>query len=147
MGHPLHWTVIRSSPGADRETMRVLVADDSVVVRRLVCARLVADGHEVTEAGDGQAAVEAAVRQRPDVIVLDRQMPKMDGFEVCTKLRQNPALRSVGILMLTDNRGEHTLIESLERGADEFMSKPFSPRELSVRVRLLGSRQSLAPAG
>jgi DNA-binding response OmpR family regulator len=126
--------------------MKVLVADDSMVVRRLVCARLAADGHEVFEAEDGQAAVDVALRERPDVIVLDRQMPKMDGFEVCTRLRQDKTLRS-GILMLTDNRGEHTLIESLERGADEFMSKPFSPRELSVRVRLLGSRLSLAQAG
>jgi two-component system alkaline phosphatase synthesis response regulator PhoP len=127
--------------------MKVLVVDDSVVVRRLVSARLAADGHEVIEAEDGQAAVDAAVRERPDVIVLDRQMPKMDGFEVCTQLRQDERLKSVKILMLTDNRGEHTLIESLERGADEFMSKPFSPRELSVRVRLLGSRQTLAPTG
>ena len=126
--------------------MKVLVADDSMVVRRLVCARLAADGHEVFEAEDGQAAVDVALRERPDVIVLDRQMPKMDGFEVCTRLRQDTTLKS-GILMLTDNRGEHTLIESLERGADEFMSKPFSPRELSVRVRLLGSRQTLAPTG
>ena len=126
--------------------MKVLVADDSMVVRRLVCARLAADGHDVFEAEDGQAAVDVALRERPDVIVLDRQMPKMDGFEVCTRLRQDKTLRS-GILMLTDNRGEHTLIESLERGADEFMSKPFSPRELSVRVRLLGSRQTLAPTG
>jgi len=124
--------------------MKVLVVDDSVVVRRLVSARLAADGHEVIEAEDGQAAVDAAVRERPDVIVLDRQMPKMDGFEVCTQLRQDERLKAVKILMLTDNRGEHTLIESLERGADEFMSKPFSPRELSIRVRLLGSRQSLA---
>ena len=126
--------------------MKVLVADDSMVVRRLVCARLTADGHEVFEAEDGQAAVDVALRERPDVIVLDRQMPKMDGFEVCTRLRQDKTLRS-GILMLTDNRGEHTLIESLERGADEFMSKPFSPRELSIRVRLLGTRLSLAQAG
>jgi DNA-binding response OmpR family regulator len=124
--------------------VKVLVADDSVVVRRLVCARLAADGHEVSEAADGQEAVEVALRERPDVIVLDRLMPKMDGLEVCTRLRREASLRSVGILILTDNRGEHTLIESLERGADEFMSKPFSPRELSVRVRLLGSRQSLA---
>jgi DNA-binding response OmpR family regulator len=126
--------------------MKVLVADDSVVVRRLVCARLVADGHTVVEASDGQEAVDEALRERPDVIVLDLHMPKMDGFEVCTRLRGDDALRSVGILMLTDNRGEHTLIESLERGVDEFMSKPFSPRELSVRVRLLGSRQALAPS-
>ena len=126
--------------------MKVLVADDSVVVRRLLCVRLVADGHTVVEASDGQEAVDAALRERPDVIVLDLHMPKMDGFEVCTRLRGDDALRSVGILMLTDNRGEHTLIESLERGVDDFMSKPFSPRELSVRVRLLGTRQALAPS-
>ena len=122
--------------------MKVLVVDDSVVVRRLVAARLTADGHTVTEASDGQAAVDVALHEHPDVIVLDRQMPRMDGFEVCTRLREHAELRSVGILMLTDSRGEQTLIESLERGADEFMSKPFSPRELSIRVRLLGSRQT-----
>ena len=60
--------------------MKVLVADDSIVVRRLVCTRLIADGHDVFEAADGQEAVEIAMRERPDVIVLDRQMPKMDGF-------------------------------------------------------------------
>ena len=127
--------------------MKVLVVDDSVVVRRLLCARLVADGHDVLEAEDGHVGVDVALRERPDVVVLDLQMPKMDGFEVCARLRQDPALRSVGILMLTDNRGEDTLIESLERGVDEFMSKPFSPRERSARVRLLGSRQSLAQSG
>jgi DNA-binding response OmpR family regulator len=127
--------------------MKVLVADDSIVVRRLVCARLAADGHDVFEAADGQEAVDIAMRERPDVIVLDRQMPKMDGFEVCTRLRQDPTLRSIGILMLTDNRGEHTLLESLERGADDFMSKPFNPRELSVRIRLLRARLSLARTG
>jgi DNA-binding response OmpR family regulator len=113
-------------------------------VRRLVAARLVADGHSVIEASDGQAAIDAAVKERPDVIVLDLLMPKMDGFEVCTKVREHAELRAVRILMLTDSRGEQTLIESLERGADDFMSKPFSPRELSIRVRLLGSRHTLA---
>ena len=127
--------------------MKVLIADDSEVVRRLVAARLLADGHEVIEAEDGQEAVELAISQRPQVLVLDRQMPRMDGFEVCSRLREDPATRGVGILMLTDNRGENTLLESIERGADEFMSKPFSPRELSVRVRLLGTRQALAAAG
>ena len=127
--------------------MKVLVADDSEVVRRLVAARLLADGHEVIEAENGQEAVELAIRELPQVLVLDRQMPRMDGFEVCTRLRQEPTTRNVGILMLTDNRGENTLLESIERGADEFMTKPFSPRELSVRVRLLGTRQALAAAG
>ena len=101
----------------------------------------------MTEAEDGPEAIEAARRQRPDVIVLDRKLPKMDGFEVCTQLRRDPASRSVGILMLTDHRGEHTRVESVVRGADVFMSKPFNPRELSMRVRVLGSQRPLAATG
>ena len=122
------------------------MADESPIVRSLVCARLTADGHEVTEAHDGHEAVESVRRERPDVVVLDRKLPKMDGFEVCTRLRLDPASSSVGILMLTDHRGEHTRVESVERGADVFMSKPFNPRELSLRVGLLGSQRSLAAA-
>jgi DNA-binding response OmpR family regulator len=127
--------------------MRILVADESMIVRSLVCARLTADGHDVTEAEDGPEAIEAARREQPDVIVLDRKLPKMDGFEVCTRLRRDPASSSVGILMLTDHRGEHTRVESVKRGADVFMSKPFNPRELSMRVRLLGSQRPLAATG
>ena len=122
------------------------MADESTIVRSLVCARLSADGHDVTEARDGPEAVELARLQRPDIVVLDRKLPKMDGFEVCTQLRLDPASSAVGILMLTDHRGEHTRVESVERGADVFMSKPFNPRELSLRVRLLGSQRSLAAA-
>jgi DNA-binding response OmpR family regulator len=121
--------------------MRVLVADDSPVVRRLVAARLQADGHEVLEAADGVETVEVALRERPDLLVLDRVMPKMDGLEVCDRLRADERTRGVGILMLTDHGGEQAMIDGIERGADEFMSKPFSPRELSVRVRLVGARR------
>lgn len=123
------------------------MADESPIVRSLVCARLSADGHEVIEAGDGHEAIESARRVRPDVVVLDRKLPKLDGFEVCTRLRRESGLRSIGILMLTDHRGEHTRVESIERGADVFMSKPFSPRELSLRVSLLGSQRQLAATG
>jgi DNA-binding response OmpR family regulator len=121
--------------------MRVLVADDSPVVRRLVTARLQADGHEVLEAADGVEAVDVAVREQPDLLVLDRVMPKMDGLEVCDRLRADERTRDVGILLLTDHGGEQAMIEGITRGADEFMSKPFSPRELSVRVRLVGARR------
>jgi DNA-binding response OmpR family regulator len=126
--------------------MRVLVADDSPVVRRLVVARLQADGHEVLEAGDGVEAVDLALREHPDLLVLDRVMPKMDGLEVCDRLRADDRTRGVGILMLTDHGGEDGMIEGIARGADEFMSKPFSPRELSVRVRLVGARRGTVGA-
>jgi DNA-binding response OmpR family regulator len=121
--------------------MKVLVVDDSAVVRRLVCARLEADGHEVKEAEDGVAGLESALAEPPDLVVLDRSMPRMDGFEVCTRLREMPATAEVAILILTDSSSEQALAEGLERGADDFMSKPFSPRELSLRVNLLGSRR------
>jgi|ERR687891_1533118 DNA-binding response OmpR family regulator len=121
--------------------MRVLVVDDSAVVRRLVTARLEADGHEVVEASDGMAGLEAALADPPNLVVLDRSMPRMDGFEVCTRLREQPETADVAILMLTDSSSEQALAEGIDRGADDFMSKPFSPRELSLRVRLLGSRR------
>jgi DNA-binding response OmpR family regulator len=122
--------------------MRVLVVDDSAVVRRLVTARLEADGHEVVEATDGMAGLEAALAEPPDLVVLDRSMPRMDGFEVCTRLRERQETADVAILMLTDSSSEQALAEGIDRGADDFMSKPFSPRELSLRVRLLGSRRT-----
>jgi DNA-binding response OmpR family regulator len=122
--------------------MRVLVVDDSAVVRRLVTARLEADGHEVVEAADGIAGLEAAIAEPPDLVVLDRSMPRMDGFEVCTRLREHQETAGVAILMLTDSSSEQALAEGIDRGADDFMSKPFSPRELSLRVRLLGSRRT-----
>ena len=122
--------------------MKVLVADDSAVVRRLVMTRLVADGHEVLEATDGVEAVERALAELPDLLVLDRVMPRMDGLEVCDRLRADERTRDVGILLLTDHGGEQAMIEGIERGADEFMAKPFSPRELSVRVRLVGARRA-----
>jgi DNA-binding response OmpR family regulator len=122
--------------------MRVLVVDDSAVVRRLVTARLEADGHEVVEATDGMAGLEAALAEPPDLVVLDRSMPRMDGFEVCTRLREREETADVAILMLTDSSSEQALAEGIDRGADDFMSKPFSPRELSLRVRLLGSRRA-----
>jgi two-component system, OmpR family, response regulator RpaA len=123
--------------------MRILVVDDSAVVRRLVTARLEADGHEVVEATDGMAGLEAALAEPPDLVVLDRSMPRMDGFEVCTRLREQEETADVAILMLTDSSSEQALAEGIDRGADDFMSKPFSPRELSLRVRLLGSRRAL----
>jgi len=125
--------------------VKVLVADDSAVVRRLVASRLVADGHEVVEAADGVEALERALAEVPDLVVLDRVMPRMDGLEVCDRLRADARTRAVGILMLTDHGGESAMIEGIERGADEFMAKPFSPRELSVRVKLVGARRGDRP--
>ena len=119
--------------------MKILVADDSSTVRRVVSARLAADGHEVIEAEDGEQALAVARAQRPALVVLDKVMPKLDGFEVVRALRADPATESLPIVMLTDRGSEDDVLDGLGLGVDEYMPKPFSPRELSVRVtRALG---------
>jgi len=120
--------------------VRVLVADDSPTVRRLVAARLAADGHEVIEAEDGEQALSMAQSESPSVLILDKVMPKLDGFEVVRRLREQENAPRVPIVMLTDRAGEEDVVAGLDLGVNEYMPKPFSPRELSVRVkRVLGA--------
>jgi two-component system, OmpR family, alkaline phosphatase synthesis response regulator PhoP len=114
--------------------MKILVADDSSTVRRVVRARLAADGHEVLEAEDGEEALALARTEQPALLVLDKVMPKLDGFEVVRALRAEPATRGLPIVMLTDRAGEDDVLDGLGLGVDEYMPKPFSPRELSMRV-------------
>ena len=120
--------------------MLILVADDSPAVRRMVTARLIADGHEVTEAEDGKQALELALEQPPNAMVLDKVMPKLDGFEVVRRLREHESTRDLPIVMLTGSSREDDVLDGLELGVDEYMPKPFSPRELSVRVARLLNR-------
>jgi len=115
--------------------MKILVADDSSTVRRLVAARLLADGYEVIEAEDGEEALRLALAEQPDLIVLDKVMPKLDGFEVVRILRDHEEMQAVPIVMLTERSGEDDVLAGLGIGVDEYMPKPFSPRELSLRVR------------
>jgi DNA-binding response OmpR family regulator len=99
-----------------------------------VSARLSADGHEVVEAEDGEQALTLARELRPALVVLDKVMPKLDGFEVVRALRGDPETRDLVIVMLTDRGGEDDVLDGLGLGVDEYMPKPFSPRELSMRV-------------
>ncbi len=122
--------------------MKILIAEDSSTVRRLVAARLRSDGYEVVEAADGEEALTLARDEHPDLLVLDKVMPKMDGFEVVRALREDPATRAVPIVMLTDRTTEDDVLGGLELGVDEYMPKPFSPHELSSRVRRVLSRAS-----
>jgi len=115
--------------------VKILVAEDSSTVRRLVAARLVADGCEVTEAADGEEALALARSGHPDLLVLDKVMPKLDGFEVVRALREDPQTRAIPIVMLTDRTNEDDVLGGLQLGVEEYMPKPFSPHELSARVR------------
>jgi DNA-binding response OmpR family regulator len=122
--------------------MRILVAEDSSTVRRIVSARLAADGYDVIEAEDGEQALALALTERPDLIVLDKVMPKRDGFEVVRLLRERAETRALPIVMLTERTGEEDVLDGLGLGVDEYIPKPFSPRELSLRVRRLLARSS-----
>jgi two-component system response regulator ResD len=120
--------------------MKILVAEDSSTVRRLVATRLGADGFDVVEAEDGEQAVQLATAERPDLIVLDKVMPKLDGFEVIRLLREQEETRSIPIVMLTEQAGEEDVLDGLDLGVEEYMPKPFSPRELSLRVKRVLAR-------
>jgi DNA-binding response OmpR family regulator len=120
--------------------MKILIAEDSSTVRRLVAARLSADGYQVLEAEDGQEALTLARQQHPDLLVLDKVMPKFDGFEVVRSLREDPATQRVPIVMLTERTSEEDVLGGLDLGVEEYMPKPFSPHELSARVRRVLAR-------
>jgi DNA-binding response OmpR family regulator len=109
----------------------VLIVDDDPTVREVVAAYLLASGHACREAADGEAAL-AAVRDRtPDLVVLDVMLPGVGGLEVCRRLRQTG---NVPIVMLTALGAEEERVAGLELGADDYITKPFSPRELVLRV-------------
>jgi len=124
---------------------KILVADDSSTVRRLVAARLAADGYAVVEAEDGDEALRLAVSERPALVVLDKVMPKLDGFEVVRALRSRAETKHLPIVMLTERDAEGDVLEGLDLGVDEYMPKPFSPRELSARVARALARNGYRP--
>jgi DNA-binding response OmpR family regulator len=117
---------------------RVLVADDDRIVRRIVVAKLSGLGYEVREAQDGQEALDLLVGgEVPDLLITDSLMPRMNGLELVRSIRSSPdgALSVLPVIMLTSRQGEHDVIEGLETGLDDYVTKPFSPDELVARVR------------
>jgi two-component system, OmpR family, response regulator MprA len=122
---------------ADRE--RVLVVDDDPPLRRMLQRTLVAEGFEVAVAGDGGAALVAAERSAPDVIVLDVAMPVLDGLAVCRRLRSKGL--PTPILMLTARDAVVDRVAGLEAGADDYLIKPFAVQELVARLRALTRRR------
>jgi len=126
-------------------TGRVLVVDDDLTVRDVVRRYLERDGHTVTVAGDGETALRLAAGAEPDLVVLDLMLPGIDGLEVCRRLREHSA---VPVVMLTALGEESDRIAGLQLGADDYVTKPFSPAELALRVGsvLRRSRAARAPA-
>lgn len=114
---------------------KILVVDDEPSIVKLVQFNLEKEGFSVEVAYDGQMALEMLKEQAPDLLVLDWMLPKMDGLEVCRKVRQEK--KHVPILMLTAKTDEFDKVLGLEIGADDYMTKPFSPRELTARVKAI----------
>ena len=119
------------------KTGTVLVIDDEKDLQELVRYNLEKEGYDVIIAGDGASGLDIALRHRPDLIVLDLMMPGMDGLEVCRRLRNDDRGKRIPLLMLTANATEADRVVGLELGADDYVTKPFSPRELVARVKAL----------
>jgi two-component system phosphate regulon response regulator PhoB len=112
----------------------VLVVDDEADIVALVAYHLVKAGYRVSMASSGTEALDAARRERPALIVLDLMLPGMSGYEVIEQLRAAEATRHIAVLMLTARREEADRIQGLSLGADDYLTKPFSPQELVLRV-------------
>jgi DNA-binding response OmpR family regulator len=115
-------------------TARILVADDDPKHAQLIRLYLEREGHQVLTVGDGRAALDQARARRPDVVILDIMMPLVDGLDVCRILRSES---DVAILLVTARSSENDMLLGLDIGADDYLSKPVSPRELTARVRVL----------
>jgi DNA-binding response OmpR family regulator len=118
----------------DRVTARILVADDDPKHAQLIRLYLEREGHQVLTVRDGRAALEQARARRPDLLVLDVMMPLVDGLDVCRILRSES---DVAILLVTARASENDMLLGLDIGADDYLTKPVSPRELTARVRAL----------
>ena len=116
---------------------RVLVADDDDDIRSLVTLRLSRAGYEVIAARDGEEALQLAREHRPDVAVLDVGMPRLSGWEVTERLRENEATHGLPVILLTARAQESDVARGYEVGAQAYIKKPFSPQELRERVQAI----------
>ncbi len=122
-------------------TAKILVAEDDPDIRDLVVFRLERSGWTVVEAADGQQAIDLARSDRPDVAVVDWMMPIKSGIEVISELRGDPNLSSIPILMLSARAQEPDIVQGFTAGANDYLTKPFSPQELHLRVQALLARR------
>ena len=116
---------------------KVLVCDDELYILESVTYVVREEGYTVLSAENGEKALEIAKAERPDLILLDIMMPKKTGFEVCRELKSDPATQGIYIVLLTAMGQERDMEEGIQSGADEYMTKPFSPRSLRKKLHQL----------
>ena len=133
-------TAPTTAPGA-----RVLVVDDEADIVALVAYHLARSGYRVSTASNGPDGLAAARQERPAILVLDLMLPGLSGYEVLEELRASDSTRDIPVLMLTARREEQDRIRGLALGADDYLTKPFSPQELVLRVGAILRRAGAAP--
>jgi DNA-binding response OmpR family regulator len=123
-----------------RAAARVLVVEDERDVAELIRYNLGKEGYDVLVTASGTDAVKQARESRPDVVLLDIMVPHLNGWEVCRRLKQDPETRGIPVIMVTGRTEEGDKVLGFEMGADDYVTKPFSPRELLARVRAVARR-------
>jgi DNA-binding response OmpR family regulator len=119
----------------------ILIADDSRTIVSMVASRLERSGYEVVTTANGEEALQLATDRQPALVILDVEMPKLDGYEVTRRLRANAETSAIPIVLLTSHDDEVSLATGHEAGATEYITKPFSPQDLvAVIERILGRR-------
>jgi two-component system phosphate regulon response regulator PhoB len=129
----------------DTQMKRVLIVEDEVDIADLIMFNLQRAGYEVLKAHDGIAGTETAIRERPDLIVLDLMLPGRDGYSVFREIRRDARTSRIPVIMLTARAQTEDRIQGLEAGADDYLTKPFSPKELVLRVNAILKRTDAPP--
>ena len=119
--------------------MKILISDDEMIMLKIIELRLKKDGHEVIVTSNGKEAIEQIKLHDPDMIIADIMMPFTSGLEIVSMVKQNHLHRKVPIIILSAMGQENVVLEAFNLGADDYITKPFSPNELSMRVKRLAA--------
>src|SRR5256884_4388757 len=131
---------MKTAAAARQQLGRVLVVEDEQDVADLIRYNLAKEGYDVQLVGNGADALKLARESRPEVILLDIMVPQLNGWEVCRRLKQDPETRAISVIMVTGRVEEGDKVLGFEMGADDYVTKPFSPRGLVARIRAVVRR-------
>lgn len=124
--------------------LRILVADDDPDLREIIKLTLQREGYDVIEAADGEQAVARAIDSAPSLILLDMMMPGTDGFDACRRIKSDRRTFGVPVIFITGQGDYRARVKSLQLGAEDYLDKPFDPRDLSRRVRMAIQRREIS---
>ena len=114
---------------------RILIAEDERDIRELIAFTLKFAGHEVIATSNGEEALQAALSEKPDLVLLDVRMPRMSGYQACEKIKADPETRQIPVVFLSAKGQESEVKTGMDAGADEYILKPFSPDQLTARIK------------